>query len=278
MSSNDLTYPKNLFENNNTSYMMFTPYSVVAVQEGGKADKVGSTPIKSKEEISDFTKQIKLNLPDNLTSANPVNWEDASASALAIAAGKFMGQAINGNMDGASATAKAAVDTLFKNNSFIAKTALTGNAAQSVIEKQAGKIANPNKSMFFKGVGLREFNFSFKLVPDSAKEANKVGFIVRTFKKYAAPAGLGKGGYTMQYPGYWNIQAYSNNRNLMLFKQCVLTTVTVDAAPDGVMATFDNGMPISTLLSLTFKETEVVLGGDYGNDSVSNTQMGIYGY
>ena len=50
------------------------------------------------------------------------------------------------------------------------------------------------------------------------------------------------------------------------FKECALTSMSVQYAPDGPFATFTDGSMTSYGMSLTFQELEPVFDNDYGED------------
>lgn len=52
----------------------------------------------------------------------------------------------------------------------------------------------------------------------------------------------------------------TKKENINVFKvgQCVITNITVDYAPSGVWATYSDGTPIQTSLTLQFKETKIM--------------------
>ena len=64
--------------------------------------------------------------------------------------------------------------------------------------------------------------------------------------------------------GYYKgaeLQPYMNR-----FKECALTNLSVQYAPDGPFATFTDGSMTSYGVSMTFQELEPVFDNDYGDD------------
>ena len=50
----------------------------------------------------------------------------------------------------------------------------------------------------------------------------------------------------------------AENPNINKLKRCVLTDVNVNYAPNGTWSTHDDGSPVQTSLTLSFKEIELV--------------------
>ena len=64
---------------------------------------------------------------------------------------------------------------------------LLGSGIQNTVSLQARIIINPNTRSIFRGVNLREFNFQFKFIANSAEEARAVQNIVKHFRKELYP-------------------------------------------------------------------------------------------
>ena len=58
---------------------------------------------------------------------------------------------------------------------------------------------------------------------------------------------------------------------LNLFKECALQTLTVNYAPEGQYATYEDGVPTAYEMQMQFQELEPVFNDDYdNNDSFSS--------
>lgn len=164
----------------------------------------------------------------------------------------------------------------------------------------AGQVQNPQLQMLYKGVNLREFQFEFRFIPTSKKEAEVVDSIIKNFTHYSVPelAG-GKSNQFLKPPQIFSIKfaftggsglagAVSNffkniGTNILtsqvtgalfgsmsdpsksggnakifeIYHDCVLTNIQVDYAPNG-WAAYNDGYPVETRMTLTFKETDIV--------------------
>ena len=58
---------------------------------------------------------------------------------------------------------------------------------QGAIETETGIAINPNRRSTLKGIGIRQFRFTFKMIPTSAEEAEEVKRIVQFFREEMYP-------------------------------------------------------------------------------------------
>ena len=131
-------------------------------------------------------------------------------------------------------------------------------------------VINNHQEVIFNGIGFRQFNFSFRLTPESEAEAENIDNIIRAFKFYSAPEILqGWAGRFWIYPAEFDLQYYANGKeNLFLnrISTCALTNMTVNYTPVGHWAAFRSsklptgqGAPsVCTDITLQFTELELI--------------------
>ena len=136
------------------------------------------------------------------------------------------------------------------------------NAAVKVGLNSMGYVFNPQEQVLFDGITFRTFSMSFTLTPFSATEANEIKNIIRAFRRNAAPTiASGGAGFFFIPPSAFDITFMYNNAenpNINKIKRCVLTDVNVNYAPNGTWSTHNDGSPVQTALTLSFKEIELV--------------------
>jgi hypothetical protein len=136
------------------------------------------------------------------------------------------------------------------------------NDAAKVALNRMGYVFNPQEQVLFEGIDFRTFNMSFTLTPYSAAEANEIKNIIRAFRRNAAPTiASGGAGFFFIPPSVFDITFEYNgapNPNINKVKRSVLTDVTVNYAPNGTWSTHNDGSPVQTNLTLSFKEIELV--------------------
>jgi hypothetical protein len=142
-----------------------------------------------------------------------------------------------------------------------------GIAGQILINR--GEVVNPHTQMLFRSPQLRQFNFTFKMMPRSEAEAKEIVNIVRFFRLAAYPStGQGErssegGSLNMAsyiFPDVFEIKYLTNNRpntNMIKYARAYITAVNVTYNPTSP-SFFANGMPSEIDLSLTFQETKAL--------------------
>lgn len=153
------TYPEDLQKRFNGKVMFQT------VNENGQSDLFG--PI------------IQLPLPLGLSFADTASYENAELGAiggvladpdktLGNAASTYIGPAFRDQ------ATKAVRDMAAR---------IGGNRARATL----GVTPNPNTRALFKQVNLREFQFTYKMIPQSDKEADAIRDIIKTFRQELYP-------------------------------------------------------------------------------------------
>jgi len=158
-----------------------------------------------------------------------------------------------------------------------------------ILARSEGSIMNPNMELLFNGPSLRSFKFSFKMTPRNRDEAIEIKNIIRCFKAHMAPKvasiGTGANGSTevlssdtignatntsfLSTPDVFELryrQGATEHSFLNKFKQCFMESINVSYTADGTYATYDDGTPVSMVMTLSFKEIEPVYNVDYGDE------------
>lgn len=183
----------------------------------------------------------------------------------------------------------------------LAGAALPGNLGD-LLGASLGVATNPQIQLLYKGVGLREFTLEFLFTPRDAKEARTTKMIVDSFNKFSLPDLASSSGQFLTPPQIFDInfiftgqngvissifqsafnniglgflnttnpsQTIANGSQAKIFtipSPCVLVNVNADYAPNG-WAAYNDGNPVQTRLTLTFKETQIVTKQTYGRTS-----------
>jgi len=121
----------------------------------------------------------------------------------------------------------------------------------------AGVTVAPNQRTLFKRVNMREFSFSFSLVPSSAEEASAVDGIVDFFRHFLYPEPIMVGdvrvGY--KYPEKFKIKVSSfRGWEPVQIQPSYLRNLSVTTNPNG-MAFHKDGKPVETQITLNFIES-----------------------
>ena len=168
-----------------------------------------------------------------------------------------------------------AADILKKQLTSTAVGMLGGNiTVDQLMARENGEIFNPNMELLFNGPTLRNFKFSYKMMPRSEQEAEQVRLIIRSLKsnmavKTKASAGQG-GSFFLKTPNVFNLRYRTGNQDhpfLHKFKQCFLTDISVNYTGEASHMTYTDGTPVSMVMDLTFKELEPIYDVDYEDEN-----------
>ncbi len=229
---------------------------------------------------------VLLPIPEGLNYSDSMDWGEQDIGAI----GKLLPNVAKGFVD-------SDANQMGENLTTLAQNGLAGMVLKNLSEKSigisgegltqgiAGKILNPYKEQIFRGIGMRNFSFTWKLVPRNESEQIKIDNIIKALRYYALPnysgtsAFEGEEGNTfnelsdrwLSVPRIFRLNWVYNEANneiktLPKIKPCVLTNISVNYTPDGVWAThYSNKLgpaPIAYNLELQFKETEIITGAE----------------
>jgi hypothetical protein len=124
-------------------------------------------------------------------------------------------------------------------------------------------VENPYVEVLFNGVSNRTFTFTFKFIPKSAAEQRTIKEIIDTLKFHRAPEKkMNRANLYWSYPSTFDISFLKKDgqENEWLFKisTCALTDLSVQQGSDSHYASFEDGSPFSTSITLSFTELEVL--------------------
>lgn len=140
-----------------------------------------------------------------------------------------------------------------------------------------GTIINPNVELSYEAPKLRTFSLKFKLVPRSEKESIIIRRICNTFKKAMLPSfggqavlGLEKeAGNLLTIPDLCQV-SFMNGSSLHpylpKYKLCGITDVNINYTAAGAYATYSDGSPAATELTLSFLESKLVFSQEVDLD------------
>lgn len=143
-------------------------------------------------------------------------------------------------------------------NEVVGKSLQTIGAGKVFTKEQVdkGQLLNPNTVLAFDNVTVRSFNFQFKLVAESDKEANQILIIENLFRAALYPEV--KDDLYLEYPPTFKIQFFHGEKeNIFMPKiqECFLANITTTYNAGTNMFHAD-GAPSEVDMSLTFTETQ----------------------
>ena len=200
---------------------------------------------------------ITLYMPNQIQVSQKANYGEAEIGLLvagAIASYNTVSGGL-GNIDLGSVA-----DTLKKEGGNTVAKALEGAGATGAVAAKAiasGETTNNRTEMKFEGIDRRSFQFTFRLLPRSSKEAEAIQQIVTLFRYHSMPGFTDDMlGRTLKAPSTFDIQYYPQE-HLHRIGTSALEAVDVKFGGDRPQFFKDN-QPTETELTLTFKELDIV--------------------
>lgn len=295
--SKTLQYPTNIASGNNDYFMVgvfnYEPPNSVGQNSGRKtlSQIFAGGGSKGTRNLKKSLSNIILPMPDNISDSNAVTWDTDTLNSLQLAGVQALDdiltsvrkdnvdkkQQLAGAVDkfvngaGAAALDPAVRDAVKKALIGEAVNIFGGNIdSQSLVSRTTGQVLNPNLELLFKGVILREFNYSFTLTPRDASESNEILQIISTFKqsmaaKSTASSGGGRGIF-IKAPDVFQpvfMQGPRAHPFLYSIKQSALVGMNVNYVGTGSYATYSDGTPVKMQMQLRFRELSPVYNEDY---------------
>ena len=210
-----------------------------------------------------ISEAISLYIPDSMSFTTQFDWQDASMTEMGGSLLKT-GQQAGGAYQSAKDLFMGKVTEAAKGLGQVASDLILNPSGKGgigdAIVGTAGFAVNPQIFVLFRGIDLRTFRFDFIFTPKTAAEAANVRNIIKAFRFHAAPE---ISQYMSRYyiaPSTFNVEFMykgSINKNVFQMSTCVIQSISVDYAPYG-WSTFNDGMPVQTIMSMVMKETEVI--------------------
>ena len=226
---------------------------------------------------------IILPMPQDLSTEQKQNWNGKKftrigASAIRAAGGDL--SALGRNFDqGALSAALNALKTSALNRI----PGVGGNLSiNDITGSTRGIVLNPNAELLYDSPDLREIGMVFKMVPQTADEAKQIKMICDAFRTASLPK---YGGGTANTTGIGSenkpldsgasnfirvpnlckftfMTGSDSNENIAQYKPCAITGVQVNYTPDGTYATYGDGSPVATEITLKFVETKLIFSSE----------------
>ena len=290
MAGTRLAYPENV---GTQDYVKVEFGDYIAPIKGGA--KVGGATSTFYNTTVAFTAKdsLYLNMPSDLGSNFGGQWGGKDITALAGFAVEKVAAPVTNLVTGKPGDAMTSLTSVFTGDTFVKGagalgedvlkalgekfTSLPGLGANlntnDILALSSGTIINPNTELLYGGTGLRSHGYTFKMIPQSKKEAGDIIKIVDRFKQACAPkkSSQSVGGVKVTnfigLPDIVRIGFYNNNgENIYLprYKESALTSVSVDYITDGQYVGLRDGEPIGVSLTIALTELKLIFSDDIG--------------
>lgn len=200
---------------------------------------------------------ITLYMPSQIQVSQKANYGEAEMGMI-VAAGLAGYKGFAGGVKNIDFGAVG--ETLKKEGANTAASALEGagaTGAKAALAIASGQTTNNRTEMKFEGIDRRSFQFSFRLLPRSSKEAELIEGIVTMFRLHSMPEFTNDSlGRTLKAPSTFDIR-YHPEEHLHKIGTCALEAVDVKYGGDRPQFFKDN-QPTEVELTMTFKELEIM--------------------
>lgn len=235
-------------------------------------ERFGDTADTSKGNVS-------LYLPQGIQFTDGAEYQNIDLGALGATAERAVntGQGITSSIANLAADEVGSlVSSIAAGNTEAAKAAGANLASRYGGEKIGGGVRsalqvtmNPNSRSLFRAVAIRKFTFAFKLIPNSAVEAEEIKKIIKFFRSnmYPEEKSFAEISYAYKYPAPFLIRmSYKNKDVATKILPAYLENVAV-GYNSTTMGMHQDGNFIETDLQLSFVETRALkkseVEGDY---------------
>lgn len=202
---------------------------------------------------------IALPMPDSLVTDHSTSWSRSEGGM--IAATLALG-------DGLATDTESATNNFMKLVTIGAGQGISNllsklgaDGAQTALKVLTKRASNPRNEFLFDGVNNRSFNFQWKLIPRSEKEAKQLRLLLEKMKLYMYPElDQSTAGNFYLFPAMFDItfmRGSEENPYLYRTSTCALTNMIVNYAGGGQwVGMAGSGAPMGYDVTLQFTEAE----------------------
>jgi hypothetical protein len=116
----------------------------------------------------------------------------------------------------------------------------------------------------FEGMRLKTYEFSWRLSPQSSKEARTLENIILSLKRAMHPS-IAAGGFALDYPYLAEVDFVNlDTITIPRVKSSFITNISINSSPGGIPAFYNDGKPVTLDLSLSFQEINIQTREDIG--------------
>ena len=186
-----------------------------------RVEKEGSTIFLSRKPTRRLKSGIALFMPPQISTTYTANYTDTTIGGGTEAALNAFNEAVGGRLDRAT-DAFFATEEAFKEGVEKLILATIGTVAPGLggvregAFAKSGAIISDRMELAFKGINKRQFQYTFKMIPRSQREADEIRNIIFIFKQNMLPEFVGgnRAGRRLRVPNTFDIQyMYKGNQN-----------------------------------------------------------------
>ena len=256
----ELPFPRTLQDSNNIRVAQFErdflyeriASGIASFDEGGGISGMLGNAMETARQVANSTYSYMNEMGTKFR-------EDGAIAAIESTL-KQIGQNV-GSFDAGKAAALAG---------YLGRNFISGEIAKS-IAVVGERTVNPQETLSFSGVDLRNFTFTWDLFPSNKNDSDNIRKIVRLIKQHSLPTteSAGAGASTarafLNYPSIVELNLLGvDEAHFMRFKRCMIGQINVDYGVGGMPEIIKGGRPAAVSLSISFSELQIQTSEDYG--------------
>lgn len=164
----------------------------------------------------------------------------------------------------------------------LTSTALSGMAAAArslapgeiggAVDLALGNIINPHVALLFQGVGMKQFQFSWKFAPANRAESDTLKSIINKIKSKIYPRHTNtENNFFLAFPHEVDLFYAGSEDYMHYFKRCACNEMSVNYAAEGPAFMAGTGAPAFVEISMSFMETEIWTGDEFDSSLGENS-------
>lgn len=219
--------------------------------------------------LGEVTGSCIMYMPEDIQAEYGANWGAAGFGALS----RTLLRGSTGNIDGETilkdllgSAEKGIVDAIVGGAN---KALGQGVTTNQIFGGRSGKVVNPNVEMMYEAPEMRGFTLSFKMTPSTEEEAKEIKLICNLFKRSMLPRFDGAFVKVPDVVRVTFMTGPSPNVYIPQFKPCAITNVSINSTAEGAWAAYKSGVPVSTELSIQFKELKMLFSEDIQDNTAT---------
>ena len=226
---------------------------------------------------------VTLPIPAGISDMNACNWGGGDMNAFDAALGSVATKGVESGLGGATEEFGRLLDGI-KGSTAEIKAAVTKIFVEKAVgstgffTRTTGLVVNSNLELLFGGPTLRPFSFTFKMSAREEGEAKEIRSIIRFFKQGMSPIRT-QSSLFLKTPHTFQIEYLHKGKEhkfLNKFKECALTSFSVNYTPEGQYATYTDGAMVSYEMQMQFTELEPIFNDEYKNsENAKDTEIGF---
>lgn len=213
---------------------------------------------------------IYLPIPMNLTTSSGIQYDDYEFGTEAVklgfgAVGAVGAGAVTAAVSALSKTALGAARATSALGALKDAADRASTYALNSASAATRMTINPHKQLLFKGVGFREFSFTYNFVARNEDETNAIDYIIRLLRYHMHPDMSAVTDLAFNYPSEFDIAFFDIstgqpklNQYLPAISTCVLQKLDVNYSGGKEFIVHQDGSPVEINVVMSFKEIQIM--------------------